>query len=88
GTPFTAADVKFTLELAKNGDSGSIFAARLADIASIETPDPRTAIVKLAKPNAAFLAILSQVMMLPRHALSTIDVKEIARNAWWSTKPI
>lgn len=88
GEPFTSADVKFTLEFAKNADSGSIFAARLGDIASIETPDERTAIVKLSKPNSAFLSVLSQVMMLPEHALSPIDIKEAAKSPWWSTKPV
>nr|CAQ51302.1 oligopeptide ABC transporter [bacterium AK-MB16] len=29
GKPFSAKDVKFTLELAKNPDSGSLFVARL-----------------------------------------------------------
>nr|WP_250813714.1 ABC transporter substrate-binding protein [Neorhizobium tomejilense] len=88
GTPFTSADVKFTLELAKNAESGSIFAARLADIASVETPDARTAVVKLSKPNSAFLSVLSQLMMLPQHALSSVNVKEVAKSPWWSTKPV
>jgi len=88
GEPFTSADVKFTLELAKNADSGSLFAARLADIASIETPDERTAVVTLSQPNSAFLSVLAQVMMLPEHALADIDAAEIAQNSWWSTEPV
>lgn len=88
GKPFTSADVKFTLELAKNAESGGLFAARLADVASIETPDQHTAIVKLSKPNSAFLSVLGYVMMLPQHALSQIPVAEIAKSSWWSTKPI
>lgn len=88
GEPFTSADVKFTLELAKNAESGGLFAARLADIASVETPDERTVIVTLSQPNSAFLSVLSYVMMLPEHALADIPVAEIGKNAWWSTTPI
>lgn len=88
GEPFTAADVKFTLELAKNADSGSLFAARLADIASVETPDEHTAVVTLSKPNSAFLAVLAQVMMLPEHKLSSIPIAEVANSQYWSTEPV
>lgn len=88
GKPFTSADVKFTLELAKNAESGSIFAARLAGIVSVETPDERTVVVKLSKPNSAFLSVLSQVMVLPQHALSSVPVKEVAKSQWWSTQPV
>jgi peptide/nickel transport system substrate-binding protein len=88
GEPFTAADVKFTLELARNADSGSIFAARLVDIASVETPDERTVVVTLSKPNSAFLAVLAQVMMLPEHKLSSIPTAEVANSQYWSTEPV
>lgn len=88
GEPFTSEDVKFTLELAKNPESGGLFAARLADIASVETPDEHTAVVTLSKPNSAILSVLGYVMMLPEHALSEIPVAEIGKNAWWSTTPI
>ena len=59
GQPFTSADVKFTLEFAKNADSGSLFAARLKGIESVEAPDEKTAVVTLAAPNAGFLPILT-----------------------------
>jgi peptide/nickel transport system substrate-binding protein len=88
GEPFTSADVKFTLEFAKNPDSGSLFAARLAGIASVDTPDDSTAIVTLDKPNAGFLSVLTQVMMVPEHILGSMDPKELANSDWWSTKPV
>jgi len=88
GEDFTSADVKFSLEFAKNPASGSLFAARLADIASVETPDEKTAIVTLAKPNPAFLAILTQIMMLPEHLLGAKDPAELANSDWWSTEPV
>lgn len=88
GEPFTSADVKFTLDLAKNAESGSLFAGRLADIASVETPDERTAVVTLAKPNSAFLSLLAQVMILPEHKLSSIPTAEVAKSQYWSTEPV
>jgi peptide/nickel transport system substrate-binding protein len=88
GEPFTSADVKFTFDFARNADSGSLFAARLGGIESVETPDERTAVVKLAEPNAGFLPIITQVMMLPAHLLAERDAKELGTSDWWSTGPV
>ncbi|TIP79771.1 MAG: peptide ABC transporter substrate-binding protein, partial [Mesorhizobium sp.] len=84
GKPFTSRDVKFTLELARNKASGSLFAARLGDIASVDAPDDRTVVVKLSKPNGSFLSILSQVMILPEHALAAMPPETLATSTWWS----
>ncbi len=88
GQAFTSADVRFTIELAKNAASGSNFAARLAAITAVETPDAHTAVLKLSAPNAALLDTLTKVMMLPAHALSAIPTADLPRHAWWSTTPI
>jgi peptide/nickel transport system substrate-binding protein len=88
GRPFGADDVKFTLDLARNRASGSIFAARLADVTEVTTPDAATVVVKLARPNPSFLDLLTKVMMLPKHHLEAVPVDQIARHAWWSTTPI
>lgn len=88
GKPFTAKDVKFTIELAKNEKSGSVFAARLGTVTAVETPDDRTVVVRLSAPTASMLDTLTKVMMLPEHALSEIPVDRMAKNAWWSTTPI
>ena len=88
GQPFTSADVRFTIELAKNPASGSNFVARLAAISAVETPDPHTAVIRLGSPNASLLDTLTKVMMLPQHALSAIPVGDLPRHAWWSTTPI
>ena len=88
GQDFTSADVKFTLELTKNAASGSNFAARLAGVQAVETPDAKTAVLRLAGPNAALLDTLTKVMLLPQHALASIPLADMARNPWWSTAPI
>jgi peptide/nickel transport system substrate-binding protein len=88
GKPFTAKDVKFTVDLAKNGETGTVFAARLNAISSVETPDERTAVIKLSRPDAGLLATLTKLMILPEHALSGFTPKELASSTWWATKPI
>ena len=88
GEAFSAADVKFTLEAAKNADTGSVFAARLGAIASVETPDDRTVVVTLSAPNAGILDTLTKIMILPEHALKDIPAAELAKSTWWSTSPV
>jgi peptide/nickel transport system substrate-binding protein len=88
GKPFTAADVKFTVETAKNGASGTVYAARLGAIASVETPDAKTAVLKLSKPNSGLLATLTQLMMLPEHALKDIPADQLPKHEWWAKTPI
>ena len=88
GKPFTSKDVKFTVDLAKNGETGTVFAARLNAISSVETPDERTAVIKLSRPDAGLLATLTKLMILPEHALSGMTPKELATSTWWATKPI
>jgi peptide/nickel transport system substrate-binding protein len=88
GEPFTSADVKFTFELAMNAESGSIFAARLANVVSVETPDDKTAIVTLNGPSGAFLSTITQLMMLPEHLLAARPAAELAQADWWRTAPV
>lgn len=88
GEAFTSADVKFTLEAAKNADTGSVFAARLGGIASVETPDDRTVVVSLSAPNAGILDTLTKIMILPEHALKDIPPADLAKSTWWSTTPV
>ncbi len=88
GVPFTSEDVRFTIATARNGTTGTVFAARLNAISSVETPDPRTVILKLSTPNAGLLATLTQLMILPEHALKSIPSDQLAKHEWWSKSPI
>ena len=65
GKPFTSADVKFTIGLAKDAKAGSVFAARLAAVKEVETPDAQTAVIKLSQGNAGLMDTLTKLMMLP-----------------------
>ncbi|MQY49559.1 peptide ABC transporter substrate-binding protein [Rhizobiales bacterium RZME27] len=88
GKPFTAKDAKFTMELAKNAKTGSVLAARLTAISSVEATDDKTLVIKLSAPSASLMDALTKVMMLPEHALSQIPADQLAKNSWWSTAPI
>ncbi|MDF2810535.1 MAG: peptide transporter substrate-binding protein [Microvirga sp.] len=88
GKPFTAKDVKFTINLAKNGETGTVFAARLNAISTAETPDDRTVVIKLSRPDAGLLATLTKLMILPEHALSGFTPKELATSTWWASTPV
>ncbi len=88
GEPFTSQDVGFTIRVAKNSEAGTVFAARLGAVQSVETPDAHTAVFKLSRPDAGLLNTLTQLMMLPEHALAKIPANDLARNKWWSTTPI
>ena len=88
GKPFTSKDAKFTMGLAMDAKSGSVLAARLKSVSSVEAPDDHTLIVKLSAPSASTLDTMTKVMMLPEHALSSIPADQLAKNAWWSTSPI
>jgi peptide/nickel transport system substrate-binding protein len=60
GSPFSSEDIKVTLDRIRNPPTGvvSVRKARYEDIESVETPDPRTVVVKLSKPNSSMLATL------------------------------
>ena len=61
GSALTAEDVRATFERLRNPPAGvvSIRRALFEDVAAIETPDPRTVVFKLTKPNAAMLTIIA-----------------------------
>ena len=88
GKPLTSADVAFTIALAKDAKSGSIFGSRLGDVASVETPDAATAVFVLSKPNASLPDILTKLMILPQHALGGLPRDGLDHNPWWSQSPI
>jgi peptide/nickel transport system substrate-binding protein len=88
GQPFTAADVKFTFDLAKDPRSGSVFAASTKIITEVRTPDPHTAVLVLARPSASLPDLLTKIMMLPQHALASQPLDGLDRNPWWRTAPI
>lgn len=76
GKPVTSDDVKFTL-LEVSAKFGSKFVSVGQAIKEIETPDPLTVVVKLAKPFGPFLFSLAceqNAAILPAHVFRGTDV--------------
>jgi peptide/nickel transport system substrate-binding protein len=71
GEPFTAKDVKFSLDAAGATDSQSPGAPALQTyVKSVETPDDGTVVITLNKPFSPLLAVLAeQATILPAHLL-------------------
>ncbi|WP_296261126.1 MULTISPECIES: ABC transporter substrate-binding protein [unclassified Pseudomonas] len=73
GEPFTAQDVAFSLDLNKryHPRGGSTF----ANLVSVETPDPYTAIVRLAKPAPYLIRAFAggETPILPQHLYADGD---------------
>jgi peptide/nickel transport system substrate-binding protein len=88
GEAFTADDVKFTIELAKDPDSASWIGAKFVDVESVEVVDDTTVTLTLSQPNAAILDALTFLVMLPEHELADIAPADLVQSDWWSTNPI
>lgn len=58
GSPFTSADVKYTIDRIKN-TKGSVNAAQFAAINAVETPSPDTAVLRLTEPDSSLLTTLA-----------------------------
>ena len=75
GEPFTADDVKFTIEAIMDPDNGSENAPNYEDVQEITVTDDRTIAFKLAEPNVAFLEYMTMAI-LPKHLLDGEDMQE------------
>lgn len=77
GEPFTAADVKFTIEAIMDPENGSENAPNYEDVQSITALDEHTVRFQLAEPNVAFLEYMTMAI-LPQHLLEGENMQESA----------
>ena len=77
GEPFTAEDVKFTIEAIMDPDNGSENAPNYEDVEEITVIDGHTVSFRLSAPNVAFLDYMTMAV-LPRHLLEGEDMQESA----------
>lgn len=71
GTDFDSADVKFSLDRARGPDSVNAQKGYFAAISSVETPDPRTVVIRLSRPDGLLLFNLGSgdaVILAPESA--------------------
>ena len=69
GTPFTAEDVKFTIELINNPDFRAGRRAGHELVRDIQVVSPTELTWRLEKPYAPYPAILSWTFIVPKHIL-------------------
>lgn len=74
GEPFTAGDVKFTIEAIMDPDNGSENAPNFEDVEEITVDDAYTISFRLAAPNAAFTDYMTMAV-LPKHLLEGEDMQ-------------
>src|SRR5690348_2613179 len=90
GQPITADDVKFTYALAYDPAYKDFASPRRGDlskyIASIDTPDAQTVVLKTTQIYAPFLAAHGQYGILPKHVLGSMDAKPL-NTAAYNTAP-
>ena len=75
GEPFTARDVKFTIEAIMDPENGSENAPNFEDVEEITVPDDKTVVFRLSAPNVAFLDYMTMAI-LPQHLLQGKDMQE------------
>ena len=75
GEPFTADDVKFTIEAIMDPENGSENAPNYEDVEEITVIDAQTVAFRLAEPNVAFLEYMT-MGILPQHLLAGQDMQE------------
>ena len=75
GEPFTAEDVKFTIEAIMDPENGAENAPNYEDVEEITVVDPYTITFKLAEPNYAFLEYMTMAI-LPKHLLEGENMQE------------
>ena len=78
GTPFTADDVKFSLEYITNPDNKSRLISRLNTIDHVEVIDPRTAVVVTKAPDPILDRRMISSWVLPKHIY-----EDAAKGAEW-----
>ena len=74
GEPFTAEDVKFTIEAIMNPENGSENAPNYEEVEEITVVDEHTVSFKLDAPNVAFLDYMTMAV-LPKHLLEGEDMQ-------------
>jgi peptide/nickel transport system substrate-binding protein len=79
GRPFTADDVKFVLERARDPQNKHPHPKHYEDIESIQVKDPHTVTISLKQPNAMFLYNLARQgsVMYPREAVAQLKSEPI-----------
>lgn len=80
GKPITSADVAFSIMAIK---ANHPFSTMLGPVEKVDTPDPYTAVIRMATPHPAIVLAMSPALcpILPRHIYGEGDLKNHPRNS-------
>jgi peptide/nickel transport system substrate-binding protein len=79
GEAFDAEDVKYTFEYYANPDNKAANINNFRDVASVETPDKYTAIIKLKNPSAPFMVRTATASIVPEHYHKKVGIDEFSK---------
>jgi peptide/nickel transport system substrate-binding protein len=86
GKPLTSADFKFTYEMYINPNNAVATTYPYSELASLETPDARTIVMKFNDPFAPWLSFWKGIV--PEHILKSVfDQEGTLDNAAWNKAP-
>jgi peptide/nickel transport system substrate-binding protein len=75
GQPFTAADVAFTINMARDPKVGADQRSDFEPVSALETPDDATVILRLARPAPFLRQALAHLGILPAHLYKGRDLR-------------
>ena len=87
GVPTTAADVAWTLEAARDPESGYPRYSDLAEIATVSASDDSTLAIRFRHPTAAIPDVLTDLAILPAHRFAAVP-HAMLRTAAWNQAPV
>lgn len=90
GTPFTSADVLFSIAAVFNPAAKSVLASVLVaggQPITATAPDPQTVVIAFPAPSGPGLRLLDQLPILPKHKLETSLATGMFASAWNNTTP-
>src|SRR5690242_15265213 len=79
GAATTARDVIFTIDAARDPETGYARAADLAGIESTSATDDSTVVLRFAREQFAFPLVLCELPILPAHLLASVPRRDMRR---------
>jgi peptide/nickel transport system substrate-binding protein len=90
GTPFTSADVRFSVDAALDPRAKSVLASALTVSGkrlTVETPDARTVVLTMPAPFGPGIRLLDDFPLIPRHKLGAALENGTFAQAWDAATP-
>ena len=87
GVPTTAADVRFTLDAARDPSTGYPRLADLADLTATEVLNDSTVVLQFQSPQTGFPDVLTDLAIVPAHRLDSVPRGRM-RQAAWNQQPV